>query len=107
VAALPPEHLRLKVGRKSAFAQKYTNYTADGGPFELRYVAPERDDLIAVWYRTFLHEPVFPPVLTTSGWLIKPNSALSTEVAASVVRFFEQTVADAKAAERRAELGSR
>jgi hypothetical protein len=84
---LPDEYLLLKVGRSSGFAKKGQNYSPSGGPLELRYVSSSRDDLVAVWYRTFNPGPTILPVLMTSGWYRGSNGVPSGEISQSVGRF--------------------
>ena len=64
VASLPDEYLLFKLGRESGYANKSLIYSAAGGPFELRYVHSEQDDLVAVWYRAFNPRPSAMPLST-------------------------------------------
>ena len=86
-AALPDEYLLLKVGRSSGFARRGQTYYGAGGPFELRYVAPSHDDLVAVSYRAFNPGPGILPVLTSSGWFRGSNSVTTTDVSRSIGEF--------------------
>jgi uncharacterized membrane protein YhaH (DUF805 family) len=86
-ASLPDEYLLLKVGRSSGFAKNRQTYWANGGPFELRYVAPSRDDLVAVSYRAFNPGPSILPVLTSSGWFRGSNGVLAGEIDKTVGAF--------------------
>jgi uncharacterized membrane protein YhaH (DUF805 family) len=87
-AASPPdEYLLLKIGRSSGFAKSGQIYSGAGGPFELRYVAPSHDDLVAVSYRAFNPGPGILPVLTSSGWFRGSNSVTTTDIDQSVGDF--------------------
>lgn len=85
--SLPDEYLLLKVGRSSGFAKSRQIYYGAGGPFELRYVAPSHDDLVAVSYRAFNPGPGIVPVLTSSGWFRGSNSVTTTEISRSIGDF--------------------
>jgi len=85
--SLPDEYLLLKVGRASTFARSGQIYAGTGGPFELRYVAPSQNDLVAVSYHAFNPAPTILPVLTSSGWFRGPNSVTTTDVSRSVGEF--------------------
>jgi hypothetical protein len=104
VDKLPDEYLLLNVGRKSAFAGKPNSHAMGGGPLELRRVAPGRDDLIAVWYRTYRPSPAFPPVLTTSGWARNHNFVAAASANLSIKAFLDQSIDNAKTPPRRAGL---
>jgi uncharacterized membrane protein YhaH (DUF805 family) len=67
IAGLPGSYLRVLAGRDSAFDQDGVAYELNT-PFEIRYISPDRDDLIAAWYRTRVVAPTAWPVLTLSGW---------------------------------------
>jgi hypothetical protein len=94
INALPAEYLLLKMGRSSSFAKARQAYAAAGGPYELRLVSAERDDLLAVWYRTFNPEVADLPLLTSTGWL-RPgaNSATSDDIEASLRAFLLRALA--------------
>jgi uncharacterized membrane protein YhaH (DUF805 family) len=92
VAALPDEHLVLKVGRSSSFATGRQNYSTTGGPLELRLVDPQRDELVAVWYRSFNPPPASLPLLTSNGWFRIPNAASSTEIEAGIRTFLDKAL---------------
>jgi uncharacterized membrane protein YhaH (DUF805 family) len=94
IDALPAEYLLLRVGRSSRFAKERQIYAAAGGPFELRFVSGERDDLLAVWYRTFNPEVADVPLLTSAGWL-RPgaNSATAEEIEESLRAFLLRALA--------------
>lgn len=87
VAALPDERLLLLAGRESHFADPHKVYDALGQPLELRYVAPGRDDLLAVSYRAWKPYPAAPPILTSAGWLRAPNSVMSDNVSRRLTQF--------------------
>jgi uncharacterized membrane protein YhaH (DUF805 family) len=94
IDALPDEYLLLKIGRSSAFAKERQMYSAAGGPYELRLVSGQRDELIAVWYRTYNPEVADVPVLTSIGWS-RPgsNSATTDEIEDSVRAFLVRALA--------------
>lgn len=98
IDALPDSYLLLKVGRPSGFAKPRQLYATAGGPLELRLIEPQRDDLIAVWYREFNPLPVFPPLLTTAGWFRGDNSATPAEIEAAVYAFLERALSPARTA---------
>jgi uncharacterized membrane protein YhaH (DUF805 family) len=92
IEALPDSYLLLKVGRPSSFAKPRQVYATAGGPFELRLIEPQRDDLIAVWYREFNPLPAFPPLLTTRGWFRWSNGVTTTEIDAAVYSFLDRAL---------------
>jgi hypothetical protein len=98
IETLPDSYLLLKVGRPSSFAKPRQVYATAGGPFELRLIGPQRDDLIAVWYREFNPLPVFPPLLTTMGWFRGGNSATTTEIDAAVYAFLDRALSPGRTA---------
>jgi len=49
------------------------SYANGGGPLELRFVAPQRDELVAVWYREYNPPPTDWPLLTMTGWYRGPS----------------------------------
>ncbi|WP_088347558.1 MULTISPECIES: DUF805 domain-containing protein [Rhodomicrobium] len=95
VAALPGEYLLLRIGRASRFAVARQAYAAAGGPLELRRIDPGRDDLVAIWYRTYDPPPARLPLLTTSGWYRGTNSAVSGDIDASIRSFLSRALAAA------------
>jgi hypothetical protein len=88
VTSLPDEYLLLRVGQLSSFVKNGVQYSAGGGPFELRYVDSSHDDLIAIWWRVYDPGPPVVPVLTISGWFHGSNSITTTEMDARVDKFF-------------------
>jgi hypothetical protein len=92
---LPDEYLRLKTGRKSSFAKPGQMYGAMGEPLELRYVAPGRDDLIAVSFEAFDPYPCAPPMLGASGWLRQSGSANYEDVITRVHAFITDSLSHA------------
>jgi len=92
VEAPPDEHLLLKIGRSSSFAKRQRNYGTTGGPLELRFVNPQRDELVAVWYRSFNPPPARLPLLTTSGWFRGANSATTEEIEAGIDAFLDNAL---------------
>jgi hypothetical protein len=87
VDGVPDTYLLLKRGRSSSFAKPRQQYATDGGPYELRIIAPGRNDLIAVSYKTFNPRPSLLPVLTQTGWYRGSNSVMSEKVSDSVRDF--------------------
>jgi hypothetical protein len=85
--ALPDEYLLLRVGPSSGFAKQVETYSAAGGPFELRFVDPSHDDLIAVWYQVFNPGPTAVPLLTLRGWYRGQNIWNGSDVDAKVGEF--------------------
>jgi hypothetical protein len=73
IASLPDEYLILKEGHASSFAKRLKSYANAGGPLELRLVGPQRDDLVAVWYRAFNPPPTNLPLLAMGGWYRGPS----------------------------------
>lgn len=100
IDGLPETYLLLKRGRSSGFAKQRQQYAADGGPYELRIIAPGRDDLIAVSYKTFNPRPSLLPVLTQTGWYQEPNSVTTDGVAVRVGVLGEFTKRDTSIASR-------
>jgi hypothetical protein len=92
VSSLPNRYLLLKQGRNSSFAKK-TIYAAAGGPLELRMVDGVRDDLIALWYRTYHPSPSALPLLATHGWFRGSNTATTDDHAETVRVFLETALA--------------
>lgn len=90
VEALPEDYLHLRIGRSSSFAKPRQIYR--GGPYELRNIAPGHDDLIGVWYRAFYPDPVALPILTTQGWLFKPNVTTMDSYTAEVSQFLKRSL---------------
>jgi len=84
---VPDTYLLLKRGRSSSFAKPRQQYATDGGPYELRIVAPGRNDLIAVSYKTLNPRPSLLPVLMQTGWYRGSNQVMSDTVSASVSNF--------------------
>lgn len=95
VDELPERYLLLKVRRSSSFAQKTQQYTGLGGPYELRLVAPGRDDLIAVSYRILNPHPSFAPVLTNSGWYRGRATIFTEQFRASLTEFLSTALVEA------------
>jgi uncharacterized membrane protein YhaH (DUF805 family) len=93
VGLLPDEYLLLKVGPASRFATVRRQYTAAGGPLELRFVDSQRDELVAVWYRVFNPPPAFLPMLTTGGWYRWSNNAAAGEFVANIRTFLTRSLA--------------
>ena len=84
---IPDTYLLLKRGRSSSFAKPKQQYASDGGPYELRIVAPGRNDLIAVSYKTFNPRPSLLPILTQTGWYRGSNNVMYETVSDSVRDF--------------------
>jgi hypothetical protein len=84
---IPDEYIRFLGGRDSQFSKQGHVKSALGQSLELRYIAPGRDDLIAVSYETYNPYPLAPPALTTSGWLRPTNTARSEDVLERVQNF--------------------
>ena len=93
VEELPDSYLLLKVRRSSSFAKDRQAYAALGGPYELRLVAPARNDLIAVSYRILNPRPSFAPVLTDSGWYSGRESIFTEQFTASLTEFMSTALA--------------
>lgn len=94
LSALPTvPYISLKVGRASEFWDDGRVKAAGGGPYELRYVSPTRDDLVALKYRPFVRVPTFPPILGISGWSFGGNST-SQKVSDVVLDFLEVSLKD-------------
>jgi hypothetical protein len=93
ISSLPAEYLLLKVGRMSSFAAKGQIYATAGGPFELRLVKADRDELIAVWYRKFNPGPSILPLLATQGWFRGSNSATTDQVSDVITAFLTKALA--------------
>ncbi|WP_271894212.1 hypothetical protein [Candidatus Phyllobacterium onerii] len=87
IDGVPDTYLLLKRGRSSSFAKPKQQYASDGGPYELRIVAPGRNDLIAVSYKTFNPRPSLLPVLTQTGWYRGSNNVMYETVSDSVKDF--------------------
>ena len=87
IEGVPDTYLLLKRGRSSSFAKPRQQYASDGGPYELRIVAPGRNDLIAVSYKTFNPRPSLLPVLTQEGWYRGSNQVMSDTISTSVSDF--------------------
>jgi hypothetical protein len=92
ITSLPDEYLLLRVGRSSSYAKDRQNYAAAGGPLELRLVDPQRNALIAVWYRAYNPSPSLVPVLTAMGWFRGSNSATTDEINAVVAAFLARAL---------------
>ncbi|MEQ1715157.1 MAG: hypothetical protein ABL907_04105 [Hyphomicrobium sp.] len=92
ISSLPKEYLELRIGRSSRFAIERQMYTTAGGPFELRRVDSDHNELLAVWYQTYNPSPSRLPILTTNGWLRHPNSATSDEIDATVSGFLARAL---------------
>ncbi len=88
VQTLPEEYLLLKVGRSSSFAKSRQIYHGAGGPLELRFIGPQRDDLVAVWYRAFNPGPSATPLLTSYGWFRSATNSVSPSEIQESVRSF-------------------
>ncbi len=84
---VPDTYLLLKRGHSSSFAKPKQQYVLDGGPYELRIVAPGRNDLIAVSYKSFNPRPSLLPVLTQTGWYRGSNQVMYETVSDSVRDF--------------------
>ena len=95
ITSLPDEYLLLQIGGTSSFTKDRQMYAASGGPLELRLVDPSRNDLIAVWYRTYNPSPSLFPVLTGHGWFRGSNSASSDDINAVVADFLARALAAA------------
>ena len=95
VTTLPDEYLSLMVGRESRLADSRRHYMFGGGPLELRYIAPGRDELVGAWYKTAYWQPVIPPVLTFSGWLPQRDLGTTSTVMRNIISFFDRSMAAA------------
>jgi hypothetical protein len=92
IDGVPETYLLLKRGRSSSFAKPRQQYATDGGPYELRIIAPGRNDLIAVSYKTFNPRPSLLPVLTQTGWYRGSNKVMSETVSDSVRDFLRNSL---------------
>jgi hypothetical protein len=68
----PMRYIALRAGSAVTRAAEGRGEAANGGPLELWYVDGDRSDLIGTYYEPYVAVPMFPPVLTSSGW--KPTS---------------------------------
>jgi uncharacterized membrane protein YhaH (DUF805 family) len=99
VTTLPDEYLSLMVGRESRLVDDRRRYMIGGGPLELRYIAPARDELVGAWYKTVRWQPVIPPVLTFWGWLPQRDRGTTSTVMQNIISFFDRSIASATALE--------
>lgn len=75
IDAMPNPHLELKTWSNSAFYNgSYGGQYEASGPFELRLVDGDANQLLAVWYRRSIRMPFWLPILTSDGWYATANS---------------------------------
>ena len=90
---LPDAYLHLLAGRAAGLKKPDVANQGEGEPLVLRYVAPGHDDLLAIDWRANDRLPVFPPVLTRSGWYRGTNDIISDQVQARVNAFLARAIA--------------
>lgn len=78
-----PPYLLILEAEKSHFWKdpRFKYPSALLGPYELRYVGKNKNELLALRDFPFIRYPEFPPVLTQIGWLPRnPNAALIEDI---------------------------
>lgn len=71
-AKLPAKYLKLSTYSDSVIQPPGGPSSYSLGPFELRLIGPEADNLVDYMYEEAIDSPTFPPVLTWVGWISKP-----------------------------------
>lgn len=70
--SIPLPYLQLRTGDSSAYAVDGPGWM-QAGPYEMREISAEEDELVAIWYRSTFNIYTALPILTTSGWARNPS----------------------------------
>lgn len=95
VEALPAEYLVLRTGRFSNYQELGRGH---GGPFELAYVSPQGEQLVALRYYALKPSPAALPVLTPGGWLSAPDIVRSVGLDARIEAFVQTALTEGQSA---------
>lgn len=92
VNELPVRHIALRAGSAVTLAAQGRGEAANGGPLELWYVDGDRRDLIGIYYEPYVAVPMFPPVLTSSGWKPSNNAIGSVKLQQIMFDFISRSL---------------
>jgi uncharacterized membrane protein YhaH (DUF805 family) len=86
----PAEYLLIRFPRRPSFFQKRVSVDIASPPVEIYAVGSAGTQLVAASYTALNRPPVFPPMLTTSGWYRGDNSTTPEKSCNSVAGFLQR-----------------